>query len=182
MILGVRPAAGVMHRLALRSCLVGACEFDAWCTSWHCCHAETCGFGPDLAIMLQRKDGGVLVQWFKLPAWKVGGRGFKPSSGIQVSKKQKDSSPLNRKRFNNVGSYSDREVACSASDRQGSNLHLGHIWQFSRFQISAIIIIIFCKMLEFANFSSSRNFARIKASRILPDLQYIIVGRPVRQR
>ena len=27
---------------------------------------------------------GVLVQWSKLPAWKVGDRGFEPRSGIQV--------------------------------------------------------------------------------------------------
>ena len=29
--------------------------------------------------------GGALVQWLKLPAWKVGDRGFEPYSGLQVS-------------------------------------------------------------------------------------------------
>ena len=29
-----------------------------------------------------------LVQWLKLPAWKVGDRGLEPRSGIQVSKKK----------------------------------------------------------------------------------------------
>ena len=38
-----------------------------------------------------------MVQWLKLPAWEVGDRGFKPRSGIQVSKKQNASSPLTRK-------------------------------------------------------------------------------------
>ena len=38
-----------------------------------------------------------LVQWLKLPALKVGDRGFEPHSGIQVSKKQNISSPLSRK-------------------------------------------------------------------------------------
>ena len=40
--------------------------------------------------------GGVagLVQWLKLPAWKVGDRGLEPRSGIQVSKKQNVSSQL----------------------------------------------------------------------------------------
>ena len=37
---------------------------------------------------------GVLVQWLKLSAWKVGNRGLEPRSGIQVSKKQNVSSPL----------------------------------------------------------------------------------------
>ena len=38
-----------------------------------------------------------LVQWLKLPAWKLGDRGFKPHSCIQVIKKQIVSSPLTRK-------------------------------------------------------------------------------------
>ena len=37
---------------------------------------------------------GALVQWLKLPAWKIGDRGFEPHSGLQVSKKQKVFSPL----------------------------------------------------------------------------------------
>ena len=32
---------------------------------------------------------GALVQWLKLPAWKVGDRGFEPHSGLQVSMKKK---------------------------------------------------------------------------------------------
>ena len=35
-----------------------------------------------------------LVHWLKLPAWKVGDRGFEPHSGLQVSKKQSVSSSL----------------------------------------------------------------------------------------
>ena len=38
-----------------------------------------------------------LMQWLKLPAWKVGDRGFKPHYGLQVPKKQYVSSPLTRK-------------------------------------------------------------------------------------
>ena len=34
---------------------------------------------------------GALVQWLKLPAWKVGDRGFQPHSGLRVF------SPLTRK-------------------------------------------------------------------------------------
>ena len=64
---------------------------------------------------------GDLVQWLKLPAWKVGDRRFVSHFGIQVSKKQHVSSLLTRTRLNIVGSLSDREVACSASDRRGSN-------------------------------------------------------------
>ena len=37
------------------------------------------------------------LQWLKLPAWKVGDRGFEPRSGIRFSKKQNVSSPLSRK-------------------------------------------------------------------------------------
>ena len=33
------------------------------------------------------KKKGALVQWLKLPVWKVGDRGFEPHSGLQVSKK-----------------------------------------------------------------------------------------------
>ena len=40
---------------------------------------------------------GALVQWLKLPAWKVGDHAFERHSGIQVSKKQNVSSPLIRK-------------------------------------------------------------------------------------
>ena len=36
------------------------------------------------------------MQWLKLPAWKVGDRGFEPHFALQVSKKQNVSSPLTR--------------------------------------------------------------------------------------
>ena len=62
-----------------------------------------------------------MVQWLKLPAWKVGIRGFEPHSGLQVSKKQNISSPLARKNIYIVGRLCDREVACSVLYRQGSN-------------------------------------------------------------
>ena len=39
---------------------------------------------------------GTLVQWLKLPAWKVGDRGLEPHTGLQVSKQQNVSSPLTR--------------------------------------------------------------------------------------
>ena len=43
------------------------------------------------------RAAGAMVQWLKLPAWKVGGRGFVSRSGIQVSKKPNVSSPFTRK-------------------------------------------------------------------------------------
>ena len=55
------------------------------------------------------------MRWLKLPACKVGDRGFEPYSGLQVSKEQNVSSPLTRKDSILWGA-SDREVACSASD------------------------------------------------------------------
>ena len=49
-------------------------------------------------VAIDKMGGGpVLVQWLKLPASKVGGRGFEPYSGLQVSKKQNVSSPFTRK-------------------------------------------------------------------------------------
>ena len=62
-----------------------------------------------------------------LHAWKVGDRGFKPHSGLKVSKKLNVSSPLIRK-FHIVGSPRDRKVAYSASDHQGSNFEFC-IWR-----------------------------------------------------
>ena len=50
------------------------------------------------------------MKWLKLPAWKIGERGFEPRSGIHVLKKQNVISTLNI-----LGSLRDREVACSAS-------------------------------------------------------------------
>ena len=37
-----------------------------------------------------------MLQWLKLPAWKVRDRGFEPHSGIQVSKKRNVSTLLTR--------------------------------------------------------------------------------------
>ena len=53
---------------------------------------------------------GALVQWLKLPAWKVGDRKFVSRSVIQVSKKHKFcvEPPIGI-----VGSLHDREVAYS---------------------------------------------------------------------
>ena len=49
-------------------------------------------------------------------------RRFEPHSGLQVSKKQNASSPLTRRDSILWGApICDREVACLASDRQGSN-------------------------------------------------------------
>ena len=61
-----------------------------------------------------------LVQWLKLPAWKVGDQGCKPHCGLQVSKKQKFPFPLTRD-DSLLLAPPDREVACATSDRQGSN-------------------------------------------------------------
>ena len=60
------------------------------------------------------------MQWLKLPARKVRHRGFKPHSGLQVSRKQNVSSPLTRKKIQYCGEPPRREVACSASGRQGA--------------------------------------------------------------
>ena len=49
----------------------------------------------DKAATTRRAEA--LVQWLKLPAWKVGDRGFEPHSGLQVSKKQNVSFSLTRK-------------------------------------------------------------------------------------
>ena len=67
------------------------CEFDV-------CRRQilTYKYTPRTAKILMAVAGD-LVQWFKLPAWNVGGRGFKPRSGIQVSKKQNVSSLLTHK-------------------------------------------------------------------------------------
>ena len=71
--------------------------------------------------MLLLRRAGALLQWLKLSAWKVGGRGFEPHSGLQISKKQNVSPPLTRIKVYYLGSLRDLVVACSASDRQGSN-------------------------------------------------------------
>ena len=73
----------------------------------------------DLAIFTECICAGALVQWLKLPAWKVGDRRFEPT--LAFSMKQNVSSLLTRKDKNIVGSLRDREVASSVLDRQGSN-------------------------------------------------------------
>ena len=60
------------------------------------------------------------MQWLKLPAWKVGDRGFEPRSDIQVLNKQNVFSLLTRKDYI-LWDLRDREGASSASDRQVSN-------------------------------------------------------------
>ena len=64
----------------------------------------------------------IVVQWLKLPAWKVGDRGFERRSGIQVSKKQNVSSLLSHK-YSILWGASEkcREVSSSTLNRQGSN-------------------------------------------------------------
>ena len=66
-----------------------------------------------MALRLQTGRGGALVQWLKVPAWKVRDCAFEHRSSIQVSKKQNVSSLLTRK-------YSILWTACSASDHQVS--------------------------------------------------------------
>ena len=63
---------------------------------------------------------GALAQWLKQPAWKVGDRGFKPCSGLQIAKKQNVSFPLIHKDSILWGPSWPRG-RCFASDRQGSN-------------------------------------------------------------
>ena len=65
--------------------------------------------------------GGALLQWSKLPTWKVGDCGFEPHSGLQVSKKENVSSLPTRKYSILLGSLRDREVACPTRDRRCSN-------------------------------------------------------------
>ena len=65
-------------------------------------------------------DLGILLRWLKMPAWNVGDRGHEPLSGIQLSKKQIVFSPLTGKDLIFVVNLRVREVACLASDRQGS--------------------------------------------------------------
>ena len=59
------------------------------------------GFDLHDVAVLRRKSifnrrAGGLVQWLKLPAWKVRYRGFDHLSGLQVLKKQNVSSTLTR--------------------------------------------------------------------------------------
>ena len=79
--------------------------------------SRTLSIQIDSSKFLVRWRVGALVQLLKLPAWKVRDRGFKPRSGIQVSKKHHVSSPLTPM-IQYWGNCRDRDVAW---DRQGSN-------------------------------------------------------------
>ena len=41
------------------------------------------------AVAYLAYETGALVRWLRLPAWKVGDRGFEPHTGLQVSKEEK---------------------------------------------------------------------------------------------
>ena len=58
-----------------------------------------------LGVVLGDFGARALAQWLKLPALKGEDHGYEPHSGIQASKKK----------------TRNRQVACSASDHQGSN-------------------------------------------------------------
>ena len=88
------------------------------CMYWKCSRSP---------YALVKHGGGALVQWLKLPASKVGDRGFESCSCIQVSKKQNVSSSLLVK-IQYCGEPPCREVACSASDRQSWNFKLCVSW------------------------------------------------------
>ena len=90
---------------------------------------------------------GALVQWLKLPALKVGDRGFEPRSGIQVLKKQNVASLLTCSRFNIVVSLHAREVASSATDHQGSNFEscvLRAVSSHSSHNLQEVLLAQFC--------------------------------------
>ena len=76
-------------------------------------------FSESEAVCFISKQAGALVQLLQLSCWKVEDRGFVPR--IQVSKKQNISLTPTRKIFSIVWSLRDGDVACSTSDRQGSN-------------------------------------------------------------
>ena len=63
---------------------------------------------------------GALVRCLILPALKVGDRGLEPHSSLQVSNK-KMFLFCSLVKIQYCGGLRDREVACSAADRQGSN-------------------------------------------------------------
>ena len=62
-----------------------------------------------------------MVQWIKLPAWKVGNRGFEPHYGLQVSQKQKVSSPLTRDDSILWGASVTERQRARPPDRHGLN-------------------------------------------------------------
>ena len=81
-----------------------------------------------------------------LPSWNFGDRGFKPYSGLQVSKKQTVSSSLTFL-FNIVGSLRDREVTYSATDHQGSNFEacvLRAVSSHSSYNPQEVLLAQFC--------------------------------------
>ena len=59
----------------------------------------------------------------------VGACGFVLSSGIRISKKRNVSFPLTREDSVLWGAIRDREVACSVSDRKGSNFAPCCVWR-----------------------------------------------------
>ena len=69
------------RRLRRRLKLVGACE-------QYGNRAKGYGIVRKCRIVISFDRAGALVQWLKLPAWKVEDRDFEPDSGLQVSKKQ----------------------------------------------------------------------------------------------
>ena len=77
---------------------------------------------------------GPIVKRLKLPAWKVGDRGFEHRSGIQVSNKHMFFLHLLVKIKDCWESLRDREVACSASEYRlflYSLLYLYHLFLYS---------------------------------------------------
>ena len=55
------------------------------------------GIVDEKALIIYSRSAGGLVQWLKLPAWKVGDRELEPHPGLQASNKQNVFSPLTRK-------------------------------------------------------------------------------------
>ena len=112
------------------------------------------------------------MQWLKLYAWKFGDRGFKPRSGIQVSKKQKPPPPTYSWRFDIVGSLRDIEVECSASDRHGSNFKIC-VWRVITYHSShhpqEVLVALFSLYLHKGGLKP-HSFLRLHAS------QYQICG------
>ena len=83
-------------------------NFSPTSTHLHSLQVENCDSNSWLVVneddtgkfRLERgkpRRAGALVQWVKLPAWKVGHRGFESHPGLQVSKKQIVSSQLTPK-------------------------------------------------------------------------------------
>ena len=58
-----------------------------------------CTHLPHSNARLLKVAAGALMQWLKLPAWKVRDRGFETHSGLKVSKKKKCFFPAHLKSF-----------------------------------------------------------------------------------